>query len=236
MRILNRYFLNVLKNANGVTIVFVALSMGLLLGFAALGVDVGYQYMAHNELQNAADAGALAGARELYLDDGTAVNDGTYGEPSANQVAYDAATANESVKTAVEVNWTSGQNIGSDVERGHWSFGLGNLARGFYPSDDSLTLQPVGQFDRRILDGEISMISSTPSGSEQEEVKPLHSFFARIFGYQDFNRTAEAVAYWAMPENSTQRRLISLLPSVNKVLYRRQVLLQCWDFYKQRAG
>ena len=41
------------------------LMMVVLLGFAALVVDVGYAYYAHRSLQSSADAAALAGAQEL---------------------------------------------------------------------------------------------------------------------------------------------------------------------------
>ena len=43
-------------------IVFVALIMIVLIGFLGLAVDVGHLYMVKSQLQNAADAGALAGA------------------------------------------------------------------------------------------------------------------------------------------------------------------------------
>jgi Flp pilus assembly protein TadG len=54
-----------LRENSGVTAVIVALSIFALLGFGALAVDLGYVMVAKNELQNAADAAALAGAGEL---------------------------------------------------------------------------------------------------------------------------------------------------------------------------
>jgi uncharacterized membrane protein len=53
------------RNQNGGVIVLVAVSMFFLLGFAALAIDVGHLVVARNELQNAADAGAIAGAQVL---------------------------------------------------------------------------------------------------------------------------------------------------------------------------
>jgi Flp pilus assembly protein TadG len=67
-----------MKRGNrGQVLVFVALAIFVLLGFAALGIDVGYMYTVRHELQRSADAGALAGAsvfRETGLnsDDATA--------------------------------------------------------------------------------------------------------------------------------------------------------------------
>ena len=57
--------LPVLKNNRGVTLVFVAICLVVLIGFAALAVDIGYMYATRNELQNVADAAALAGAGYL---------------------------------------------------------------------------------------------------------------------------------------------------------------------------
>jgi len=43
-------------------LIIVALAFVVLLGFAALAVDVAYMYTVRNELQRCADTGALAGA------------------------------------------------------------------------------------------------------------------------------------------------------------------------------
>jgi hypothetical protein len=49
-------------NKKGQVLVFFAISIVVLLGFAALGIDVGYMYSVRHDLQRCADAGALAGA------------------------------------------------------------------------------------------------------------------------------------------------------------------------------
>jgi Flp pilus assembly protein TadG len=48
--------------------VYTAVSMTFLLGFAALTIDLGYLYVVRAQLQNAADAAALAAA-SIYLED-----------------------------------------------------------------------------------------------------------------------------------------------------------------------
>src|SRR5437867_3262489 len=50
------------KSTRGSAMVFVAIVMIAMLGFAALAIDVGVIYTARAQCQNAADAGALAGA------------------------------------------------------------------------------------------------------------------------------------------------------------------------------
>ena len=56
-----------LGNERGATLVFLAVSLGALFGFMALAIDLGMMYVAHEDAQRAADAGALAGA-SAFLD------------------------------------------------------------------------------------------------------------------------------------------------------------------------
>lgn len=58
-----------LTGQRGQVIVQLALLMVVLLGFVALAVDFGHIYAERRKMQNAADAGALAGARELCFGD-----------------------------------------------------------------------------------------------------------------------------------------------------------------------
>jgi hypothetical protein len=53
------------QEERGQVIVLVVVLLVVLLGFAALVIDVGYAYYAHRSLQASADAAALAGAQEL---------------------------------------------------------------------------------------------------------------------------------------------------------------------------
>jgi hypothetical protein len=178
-------FRSTLNNQRGVSAVIIAICIFALTAFVALALDVSHLIVARNELQNAADAGALSGAGNLYLNDGTAIN------TNANQFGYDAAIANLSDQTPVEVNWTSG-NTG-DVQRGHWSFGLGNLARGFYPNASDATVDLWGVTTEE-LDADPDFINAVRVITRREST-PVMSFFARIFGFSGFEQYAEAVAY-----------------------------------------
>src|SRR5256885_7688194 len=51
------------KGERGVTILLVTVALVVMLGLAALGIDVVTLYVARTEAQRAADAAALAGAR-----------------------------------------------------------------------------------------------------------------------------------------------------------------------------
>ncbi len=170
------------RRQGGVSMVLLAVSLFMLLGFTALAVDGGNLYVARNELQNAADAGALAGARMLYLEDGSSVNDGI-ADPnidSANQVATDAAEANNSQKTSVEV---------ISALRGHWSFST----RTFTPND---AVEPVDLFNRTTqeLDLDTNFINAVEVVTARQQTK-VEAFFGQIFGFDGYEVQSKAVAY-----------------------------------------
>ena len=174
-----------LKDQRGVTVLLVAVLMSLLLGFTALAVDLSNLYVVRNELQNSADAGALAGARFLYNDSGAAVN------PGANLIAFTAARDNRALAITgavpVDVNW-SGGNAG-DVQRGHWSFTTRTFTANEYTGAPVLWGRTWGD-----LDTDQSFINAVKVVARRQAT-PAASFFARVFGYQNFQLSAEAVAY-----------------------------------------
>jgi hypothetical protein len=98
------------NNETGATAVYAAVVLLVLLMFGALGVDVNYLYGVRNELQNAADAGALAGASMLFDSKGELTPDLAIDE------AYRVATANKTGKEVIFVD------KGKNIKIGHWSF------------------------------------------------------------------------------------------------------------------
>ena len=170
------------ENQKGTILVLTGLSLLMLVAFTALALDSSVLFVARNELQNAADAGALAGTRALYNDTGTAVNAG------ANQVAFDTATSNISQTTAVEVNWTTGTNSG-DVERGHWSF-----ATSQFTPNASLVPVDLWNVSTAELDADLNFINAVRVKTRRQAT-PVQALFARIFGVQSTTMEATAVAY-----------------------------------------
>jgi hypothetical protein len=73
-----------LDRERGQVLILVALMVVVLFGFVALAIDVGNIYGGRRRMQNAADAGALAGARELCFGSGD--------RATARLVAEDYAT------------------------------------------------------------------------------------------------------------------------------------------------
>lgn len=174
-------FFRIIRNRQGIVAVIIATSAIFLAGLAAFAIDLGHLFVVRNELQNAADAGALAGARFLYDSNGTAVN------ANANLTAYNAAIANRSEKVPVEVHW-SGGNVG-DIQRGHWSF----ATRTFTPND---SLLPVNLWNTSTeeLDQNLNFINAIRVRTRRED-RPAASFLAGIFGIKNFVLSSEAIGY-----------------------------------------
>ena len=172
-------------NKKGAVLVFVAIAIVVIVIFTAFAIDLGYLFVVGNELKNAADAGALAGAQVLYLNDGTQVN------ANANQVAFDIARANTSQRVPVDVHWTAGQNSGGnvDVQRGHWSF-----ASSTFTANDSLEPVDLWNATTAELDANLNFINAVRVWARREDT-PALSFFSRIFGYNQYFLRREAVAY-----------------------------------------
>ena len=115
---------------------------------------------------------------------------------SANQIAFDAATANKAIaKTggaiAVDVNWSAGDNDGAnvDVQRGHWCF----ANHTFTPNDSTYPVDLWGVSEED-LDANTDFINAVRVVARRQTT-PAASFFAKLFGFEDFDLSAEAVGY-----------------------------------------
>jgi Flp pilus assembly protein TadG len=106
--------LNRRQAQKGAVAVTVAVLMTMLIGFGALAIDTGYLYVVRNELQDAADAAALAGAPCLYPR-------AQCSNPTAK--APDWGTAQNETVTAVSLNKSSNATLTgytTDVAYGYW--------------------------------------------------------------------------------------------------------------------
>ena len=106
-----------LSESRGMVLVWVAILLVVFISVVALAIDIGYAAVVKNELQNIADAGALAGARQL----------GVIYEPMtiAQQLAYvcdpsviappvvDVAAQNEAGNVSISIPT-------GDIELGKW--------------------------------------------------------------------------------------------------------------------
>lgn len=111
---------DIMDNSRGAAAVMVAITLTVLLAMGAAAIDIGHALVARNELQNVADAAALAGTRALGL-----IYEGM--TPSAQQ-AYtlssgDAGSVVAAVQSTASLNAAAGTNISvnaSDIQIGIW--------------------------------------------------------------------------------------------------------------------
>ncbi len=169
---INKHLMNPLANSRGAVAVMVAITLVVLLAMAAGALDIGHALVARNELQNAADAGALAGARALGL---------LYeGMPQSSYSTYtlsgaDATTIITAVQSTAVLNAAAGVNISvnaGDIQIGIWD----SATRTFTPTVN--VPRSVRVLTRR--DG---------SGNG-----PISTFLARVIGMNSINVNAVATA------------------------------------------
>lgn len=98
------------SDESGVVAIVVALLLFVFFGIVALAVDVGLMMTAKNQSQNAADAGALAGARQM----GENYVNSASPETNVDIVAQDAGKSNYVAGSALETD-----NL--DIQIGTWN-------------------------------------------------------------------------------------------------------------------
>ncbi|CCF00668.1 conserved hypothetical protein (plasmid) [Sinorhizobium fredii HH103] len=104
-----------LDDNRGYVIALTLISMPLLLGFSLLVIDVGRTGNLHTDLQNAVDAMALAGARELDgRDDAMSRADAAI-EALANSAAFGGGGTGMSLGSHITVAYDAGNDPGSTV-------------------------------------------------------------------------------------------------------------------------
>ncbi|WP_231748557.1 pilus assembly protein TadG-related protein [Burkholderia latens] len=168
------------QKQRGAVAITVALLMTILLGFAALAIDIGYLFVVRNELQNAADAAALAGAPCLY--------------PRAqcsNQTAHapDWATAQAQTVQGVSLNKSSNKALTgytTDVSYGYWDVtGSVHGLQSSMPASPAVGMPAVQVVVTR---------SATKNGG-------VPTFLATIWGTKSVSESAVAVAVVSNPGN-----------------------------------
>jgi hypothetical protein len=170
-----------------------------MLAIGAFAIDLNNVYVSHAELQAAADAGALEGARVLYNSDLT-INT-LVGPNNGSDPARAAAIANLSRGTPVEV---------VSVQRGHWEFGpntihaddpilAGILRGGWFSANATTTPAELTDEDGAFRDfqdlntdpDEINAVRVTVG----RETTPVRAMLARLLGIDDFEARVSSVAY-----------------------------------------
>jgi hypothetical protein len=166
------------KRQQGSVIIIFAICLFLLIGFAALAIDIGYLHTTRSELQNVADAAALAGAR--YLGD-------EYAKLAFSEMGSHIFSFNEVyaiVKEVAEQNKAANKSISihaDDVWIGLW--------------DPEESVDDIYEYTLQGPDAVrvIARCDGTANG-------PISTFLARIFGVNTMNvRSEKAVAALSGP-------------------------------------
>jgi len=161
-----------------------AVSLVAILGFIGLSIDVGMLMLARNELQNAADAAALAGAGAMYKN-----QLGTYDLlPSwtrARDSASAAVTYNKAMRQAL---------VTSTITTGYW-----NVA-GTPAGMQSTSKSPLVVNDAAAIRVQIKKAPGQNSG-------PVSLFLAPMVGVQSEAIQASAVAVVSYPGSVTEGEL-----------------------------
>jgi hypothetical protein len=163
------------RDRSGTVAVIVALLLAVFLGLAALAIDIGHIMVVRNELQNAADAAALAGASYLYPQ-----------TPPASPEPPDWATATTQATGAIGLNQSDRVALTSCVvQTGYW-----NLAH-----------TPPGLQGQGITPGpqDFPAVQVTVSRSTGLNGGPVQHWFAPVIGINTSNVSATATAVMASP-------------------------------------
>ena len=118
------------NNERGAVAVMVAIVLTVLVGFTALALDMGHALVARNQLQNASDAAALAGARALGV-----IYDGMSGSLTGYTLtAGQVATIMSAASAAGADNQAAGVTVtvnAADISIGTWT----SATRTFVPTN-----------------------------------------------------------------------------------------------------
>lgn len=159
------------RGAIGIMMPFMMLT---ILSIGAVAIDVGHLVIVRNELQNAADAAALAGAAKLY-------------PPNPNPQWTTATTQGSS---SIALNKAAGQPLSSGtVQAGYW-----NLT-GSPATMQAQTITPTSN--------DAPAVQVTISRAAGQNGGPVATLLAQVFGGSAGTSSATAVAVVAAPGSVT---------------------------------
>ena len=170
------------KRQRGGVLPLVAISLILFISFAALTIDLGYLFVGRNELQNAADAAALGGARKLgkiYQEmaeagqtiTGYNVDNDEKDKEAIIAIAKEIASQNKATKEGVIIDET---RVPSDIQIGVWD----------QDSEPKFTE----------TDEHPNAVRITAHRDTDNVAKEISTFFAGIFGIDSAPVSAMATA------------------------------------------
>ncbi|MEK7344568.1 MAG: TadG family pilus assembly protein [Pseudomonadota bacterium] len=175
----------------GSVTVLVALALPVLVGVAALAVDLAYLHVVRNELQNDADAAALAGAGVLYKNSLASLN-------------WTAAA--DTAQSAIALNRAAGHALADgDVQTGYWDTAQTTTGLQALPLTPTANDAPAVQVSLGKSDG--------------QNQGPARTFLARIWGILSVPVRVTAVAGVTSPGNVNPGGLFPL--AISQCMYQK---------------
>lgn len=212
--------MNYEERQKGGIAVFAAGLILTLSGFAVLAVDVGRIFIVRNEMQNVADAAALAGANCLTR---TSTPSGAIcASTLGNALNWDAAVAkarDQLGRNAAAGNFISTSDAGHTIDVGYWNLGCpGTSSCRPGPSGGtfSTTFSPITDYDKPAVRVSVRKAEGVNNGS-------IFMLTRAIFGGgSDVPMNASAVAVISSPSTVASGNLIP--QAINQCLFDRY-----WD-------
>ncbi len=169
----------------------------VLLGVGAFAIDLAHAYVVRNELQNGADASAIAGATCLY-ERADCANAGL-SEPT-----WDSAEAK--ANTYLQFNKAEGRTVSTaTIDAGYWNLTLSQFT--VMPAAGTWTPTAADVPAVRV---NIEMSGNTNGGG-------VSAFLSRVFGNTEIPMSAQAIAVVAPPSGVTPGALTPFV--LSKCLY-----------------
>lgn len=199
-----------LRRQNGAMLITSALWLITLLGFTALAFDIGHLLLVRNELQNDADAAALAGANCLNK---------TTAASGADCTSTPSSTLNwsmASTKANISIGLNKSDSIrlsNGTVQTGYWDINGGTALKDTTLSPIgpcTITAGVMGPCDKPAVMVTISRASGSNGG-------PVGTLIATMFGGSAVPISAKAVAVISSPGSVLPSALIP--QAINKCMF-----------------
>jgi Flp pilus assembly protein TadG len=175
------------REEQGMDTTYVGIMLVIFLVIAALAIDIGYLYVSEDDLQNAAEISALAGAQAIGQRIQAAAKTGSGNlddivsdqvQPSARAAAIDTVSGNHKAAALIDVanNNSNSLTTQNDLTVGFWNISTHTYTPGGTPVNA------------------IQVRTRRTAESESVGLGSLGSFLAKISGPQKFNYTPDAIA------------------------------------------
>lgn len=193
---------------HGGMLVLIAGLLIVLTGFAVLAIDIGRVFIVRNEMQNVADAAALAGANCLDRQNlaGSATNCSSAKATSINWTRASARATDYLGQNSADNVALSTSDSGHQIEVGFWNV-LNKAPSG---GTFSTTFSPLTTYDKPAVRVTVNKDAGMNGG-------PIRMLTAAMFGGSHVAMSAQAVAVISAPDLVP---LGSVIPQViNKCMY-----------------